>query len=165
MIKVGEKKSVSALVVGGEANAGPPLGPALGPLGVNVMMIVKEINEITKDYTGMRVPVKITVDTETKEFEVEVGVPTTSALIAKESGVEKGSGQPDTDLVGNLSLEGLLNIASAKKEQSYGINLKSVVREVVGSCVSMGIKIEEKDPREFQKELGDGKWDDKIPEG
>ncbi|MHB1868049.1 MAG: 50S ribosomal protein L11, partial [Nitrososphaerales archaeon] len=50
-----ETKTVSALVVGGEANAGPPLGPALGPLGVNVMMIVKQINDLTKDYTGMRV--------------------------------------------------------------------------------------------------------------
>lgn len=162
---MGDKKSVNALVVGGEANAGPPLGPALGPLGVNVMMIVKEINEKTKDYSGMRVPVKVTVDIDTKEFEVEVGVPTTSALIAKETGVEKGSGQPNTELVGNLGFEGLLKIASAKMEQSYGITLKSVVREVVGSCVSMGIKIEEKDPREFQKELGEGKWDDKFPEG
>ncbi len=162
---MGDKKSVNALVVGSEATAGPPLGPALGPLGVNVMMIVKDINEKTKDYSGMRVPVKVTVDIDTKEFEVEVGVPTTSALIAKETGVEKGSGQPTTELVGNLGFEGLLKIANAKMEQSYGITLKSVVREVVGSCVSMGIKIEEKDPREFQKELGEGKWDDKFPEG
>ncbi|MFI5421598.1 MAG: 50S ribosomal protein L11, partial [Nitrososphaerales archaeon] len=60
-----DTKTVSALVVGGEANAGPPLGPALGPLGVNVMAIVKEINELTKDYAGMRVPVKVNVETDT----------------------------------------------------------------------------------------------------
>ncbi len=153
------------LVVGGEANAGPPLGPAIGPLGVNVMMIVKEINEKTADYTGMRVPVKVTVDTETKAFEVNVGVPTTSALIAKETGVAKGSGNSNTELVGNLSFEALLKIAKAKQEQSFGINLKSVVREVVGSCVSMGIKIENKDPREFQKDLHAGNWDEKFREG
>jgi len=161
---VGEKKSVNALVVGGEANAGPPLGPALGPFGMNVMMIVKDINEKTKDYLGMRVPVKITVDTGTKEFDVEVGVPTTSALIVKETGVEKGSGEPKTKLVGNLDFQQLLNIANSKMDQSYGKTLKAVVREIVGSCISMGIKIEEKDPREFQKELGEGKFDAKITE-
>jgi large subunit ribosomal protein L11 len=161
---VGEKKSINALVVGGEANAGPPLGPALGPFGMNLMMIVKDINEKTKDYLGMRVPVKITVDTGTKEFDVEVGVPTTSALIVKETGVEKGSGEPKTKLVGNLDFQQLLNIANSKMDQSYGKTLKAVVREIVGSCISMGIKIEEKDPREFQKELGEGKFDAKITE-
>ncbi len=161
---MGEKKSINALVVGGEANAGPPLGPALGPFGMNVMMIVKDINEKTKDYLGMRVPVKITVDTGTKEFDVEVGVPTTSALIVKETGVEKGSGEPKTKLVGNLDFQQLLNIANSKMDQSYGKTLKAVVREIVGSCISMGIKIEEKDPREFQKELGEGKFDAKITE-
>ena len=161
---MGEKKSVNALVVGGEANAGPPLGPALGPFGMNLMMIVKDINEKTKDYLGMRVPVKITVDTGTKEFDVEVGVPTTSALIVKETGVEKGSGEPKTKLVGNLDFQQLLNIANSKMDQSYGKTLKAVVREIVGSCISMGIKIEEKDPREFQKELGEGKFDAKITE-
>jgi large subunit ribosomal protein L11 len=158
-----DKTTINALVVGGEANAGPPLGPALGPLGVNVMMIVKGINDKTKDYSGMRVPVKIIVDPETKEFEIEVGVPTTSALIAKETKIEKGSGTPNTELVGNLSLDMVLKIARAKQGQSYGKVMKSVVREVAGSCTSMGIKIEDKDPRVFQKELGEGIWDDKIP--
>ncbi len=164
MISVGEKKTVSALVVGGEANAGPPLGPSLGPLGVNVMLIVKDINEKTKDYAGMRVPVKVNVDTETKQFDVEVGVPTASALIVKTAAVEKGSGKPNTEFAGNLSFDGLLKITRSKKGQSYGKTLKSIAREVAGSCVSMGIKIEDKDPREFQKELSEGKWDDKFPE-
>ena len=100
---MGEKKTINVLVTGGEANAGPPLGPALGPLGVNVMNIVQKINELTKDYSGMRAPVKVTVDSETKEFDVEVGIPTTSALIIKESGVPKGSGTPHESYVGNLS--------------------------------------------------------------
>ena len=76
-----DKKIVELLVSGGQATAGPPLGPALGPLGVNVMMIVNKINELTKDYAGMKVPVKVAVDPETKEFEVSVGTPTASALI------------------------------------------------------------------------------------
>ena len=73
-----DMKSISALVTGGEASAGPPLGPALGPIGVNVLQVVNMINEKTKDFLGMKVPVKVEVDTETKKFTVEVGVPPTA---------------------------------------------------------------------------------------
>ena len=89
---MGEIKIISVLVVGGEATAGQPLGPALGPLGVNVLAIVNEINRITGDFKGMRVPVKVEVDTETKKFTVTVGTPTTSALLVKEAGLSQGFG-------------------------------------------------------------------------
>lgn len=88
---------VEALVPGGKASAGPPLGPALGPLGVNVAQVVAKINEQTKDLNGMQVPVKVIVKSRT-EFEIEVGTPPTSALIIREIGVEKGSG--DKTIVG-----------------------------------------------------------------
>lgn len=155
-----ETKIVSALVVGGEANAGPPLGPALGPLGVNVMAIVKEINDLTKDYTGMRVPVKVNVETETKKFTVEVGIPTASALIVKESGIPKGSATPKTAPAGNLGVASLVKIAKVKMPQSYGKDARSVAMEVAGSCVSMGITIEGKSAKEFQSEVRDHKWDE-----
>jgi len=161
---MGEQKTVSALVVGGEATAGPPLGPALGPLGVNVMMIIKEINEKTKDYSGMRVPVKINVDTSNKQFNVEVGVPTAAALIAKESGVPKGSGTPKANLVGNLTMEQVVKIAKLKADQSYAFTKKSGAKEVVGSCVSMGVKVENQDPREVLKQIDEGKWDKALKE-
>ena len=95
-----EIKVVEILVNGGQANAGPPLGPALGPLGVNIVAIVNKINELTKDYSGMRVPVKVSVNTEDKTFEVTVGTPTASALLVAELKVEKGSGTPNTVKVG-----------------------------------------------------------------
>jgi large subunit ribosomal protein L11 len=157
-----ETKTVSVLVVGGEATAGPPLGPALGPLGVNVMMIVKQINDLTKDYSGMRVPVKVNVETETKQFTVEVGVPTASALIVKESGAAKGSGTPKTAVAGNISIDSLVRIANAKMPQSYGATIKSVAKEVAGSCVSMGITVEGKPAKEFIAEVGEGKWDEAL---
>ena len=157
---MGETKTVMALIVGGEANAGPPLGPALGPLGVNVMAVVKKINESTAIYKGMRVPVKIIVDTESKSFEVEVGTPTTSALLVKEAGIEKGSGKPNTEFVGNLTKAQILSIAKVKLEGSYASSLKSVVKEILGSCVSMGIKVEDKDPRVVLREVDSGGWDD-----
>ena len=154
-----EKKVVEALVGGGQATAGPPLGPALGPLGVNVLAIVNKINEITKSYAGMKVPVKITVDIETKEFEISVGIPTTSALIVSELGIEKGSGTPKTQKVGNLSLEQVTKIAGIKQPELLAKNLRMSVKEVLGSCVSIGVTVEGKDPRDVQKEIDEGKYD------
>jgi large subunit ribosomal protein L11 len=154
-----EKKIVEALVNGGQATAGPPLGPALGPLGVNVLAIVDKINEITKAYSGMKVPVKISVDTENKEFEVTVGTPTTSALIISELGVSKGSGAPNTEKIGDLSLEQAIRIAKVKSDNVLARDLKAAVNEVLGTGVSMGVTVEGKDPREVQKEISEGKHD------
>ena len=148
--------------MGGEASAGAPLGPQLGPLGVNVLAIVNEINKVTGDFKGMRVPVKIEVDQETKAFAVSVGTPTTSALVVKEAGVPKGSGKPNTELVGSVSFEKVLGIAKIKINDSYAKSIKSSVKEVVGSCVSMGLKVEETDPRQFTRQIEEGKWDKAI---
>ncbi len=156
---MGEKKIVEALVNGGQATAGPPLGPALGPLGVNVLAIVTKINEITQDYSGMKVPVKISVDTDNKEFEVTVGTPTTSALLVSELGVTKGSGTPNTEKIGDLSLDQVIRIAKVKADDILGRDLKAAVKEVLGTGVSMGVTIEGKDPRIFQQEIDDGKHD------
>jgi len=159
---MGEKKVVDALVSGGQATAGPPLGPALGPLGVNVLAIVNKINEVTKAYAGMKVPVKISVDTETKEFEVNVGTPTASALIVSELRIEKGSKAPKTEKVGNLSIEQVLRIAKVKRAELLSKNLKAAVKEVLGSCVSMGVTVENKDPREVQQEIDQGKYEELL---
>lgn len=157
-----EKKVVDLLVSGGQATAGPPLGPALGPLGVNVLEIVNRINELTKDYAGMKVPVKVTVDPETKEFEVTVGTPTTSALIVRELKIEKGSGTPNTEKVGDLTMEQVVRISELKRSEVLAKTLKAAAKEVLGSCVSMGVTVEGKDPREVQREIDEGKYD-KLP--
>jgi len=151
------KKTVEALVAGGQATAGPPLGPALGPLGVNVLAIVNKINEVTKDYAGMKVPVKVIVDPETKEFEVTVGTPTASALIVSELKVEKGSGSPKATKVGDLTMEQLVKIAKMKRVQLLASDTKKAAKEILGTCVSMGVTVEGKDPREVQKEIEEGK--------
>jgi large subunit ribosomal protein L11 len=153
------KKTVEALVAGGQATAGPPLGPALGPLGVNVLAIVNRINEVTKDYAGMKVPVKVIVDPETKEFEVAVGTPTASALIVSELKVEKGSGSPKTTKVGDLSMEQLAKVAKMKRVQLLAADTKKAAKEILGTCVSMGVTVAGKDPREVQKEIDEGKHD------
>lgn len=157
-----ETKVISVLVTGGEATAGQPLGPALGPLGVNVLAVVNEINRITGDFKGMRVPVKVEVDTETKKFTVTVGTPTTSALLVKEAGIPKGSGKPNADFVGNVSFDQVLGIAKIKINDSYAKSIKSSAKEVIGSCVSLGVRVENEDPRQFVKQVDEGKWDKAI---
>ena len=153
-----EKKVVELLVSGGQANAGPPLGPALGPLGVNILLVVNRINELTKDYAGMKVPVKVTVDVEVKEFEVTVGIPTAAALVVSELKVEKGSGTPNSVKVGDLKMDQVVRIARIKKEQLLASSLKNAAKEVLGTCVSMGVTVEGKDPREVQAEIDAGKY-------
>jgi len=154
------KKVVELLVSGGQATAGPPLGPALGPLGINTMAVANRINELTRDYAGMKVPVKVAVDVENKEFEVSVGTPTASALIVSELKIEKGSGTPSTAKVGNLSMEQVVRIAKIKRSELLAPTLKSAAKEMLGTCVSMGVTVEGKDPREVQREIDEGKYEE-----
>ncbi len=154
-----DKKVVELLISGGQANAGPPMGPALGPLGINIMAVVNKINELTKDYAGMKVPVKISVDTEDKSFEVSIGTPTASALIVSELKIEKGSGTPNTAKVGDLSMEQVVRIAKIKRPELLAQTLKGATKEMLGTCVSIGVTVEGKDPREVQKEIDAGKYE------
>jgi large subunit ribosomal protein L11 len=154
-----EKKIVNALVSGGEASAGPPLGPALGPLGINILQVVNTINEKTKDFPGMKVPVKVEVDSDTKKFTVEVGIPPTAALIFKESGINKGSGTAGTNFVGNISMESVVKIAKMKSDISYAQDIKSTTKEIIGSCLSLGVKVEDKIANEIYVDISEGKYD------
>ena len=157
---MGDKKTISALVSGGEASAGPPLGPALGPMGVNVLQVVNMINDKTKDFPGMKVPVKVEVDSESKKFTVEVGIPPTAALVSKEAGITKGSGAAGTNFAGNITMASAVKIAKMKIDSSYAKDLKNAVKEVIGSCVSSGVKVEEKPAKELFAEISAGKYDE-----
>ena len=154
--------TIEVLVEGGRASPGPPLGPALGPMGVNVVQVVAMINEKTKSFAGMKVPVKVLIDPKTKTFEIKVGTPPTSSLLVKEIGMEKGSGAPNTQKVGNITIEQAIKVANMKQDSLMGKNLKMRVLEVIGVCVSSGITVEGKEPKVIQKEIKEGKWDAKF---
>ncbi|MGQ9515274.1 MAG: 50S ribosomal protein L11 [Thermoproteota archaeon] len=153
-------KSVTVIVSGGEASPAPPLGPTLGPLGVNVGEVVKEINRLTEEFKGMKVPVSVSVDPSTKKFSVTVGVPTTAALIVREVKAEKGSGTPNSKKIGDITLVQILKIANIKKGNSYASSLKAAAKEVLGSCVSLGVTVEGEDPREISRKLDQGVYDE-----
>ena len=156
------KQTISSLVTGGEASAGPPLGPALGPMGVNILEIINAINEKTKEFQGMKIPVSVSVDSDTKKWEIEVGIPSASALLLKEAGIQKGSGTSGTEWIGEVSADMIAKVAKVKLETSYASSLKSVAKQIVGTCVSLGIKVEGKTPKEFTAEINEGKWDSKF---
>jgi large subunit ribosomal protein L11 len=149
------QQTIEALVEGGKASAGPPLGPALGPAGVNIQEVIAAINEKTKDMAGMKVPVKVIVNDD-KSFEIEVGTPPISALILKELGMKKGSEETGKRRVADLTPEQAKKIARVK----FGKDDQSAVNQVEGSARSMGITVgkgavteEEKQAYEEAKKL------------
>jgi large subunit ribosomal protein L11 len=124
---------------------------------VNVAQVVAKINEATKDLNGMQVPVKIKVKSRT-EFEVEVGTPPTSALIIKEMGVEKGTGDKST--VGNLTIDQVIKIANIKRRGLLSKNLKNAAREVIGTAGSLGATVDGMPSKEAQAAVASGKYDE-----
>jgi len=159
------QKTFNFIVSGGEATGGPPIGPALGPLGVNIMGIVNKINEMTAAYKGTKVPVDVTLDTDSKEFSVKVGMLSTYALVTQALGISKGSATPKTSFVGNLTFDQLVEIAKRKKEGLLAASLRAAVKEVLGSCVSMGVTVDGKHAKEVLALLDSGAYDGALVKG
>jgi len=159
------KEKVEVLVEGGKATAAPPLGPALGPLGVNIGQVVSDINKKTESFKGMQVPVKVIIDSDTKAFEIEVGTPPASGLLKKEAGIEKGSSNPKADKVADVKIEQVIKIAKMKESNLLGKDNFSRVKEIIGTCNSMGILVEGKPAFETIADINKGAFKDKIEAG
>jgi len=155
------KQTVEAMVEGGKATAAPPLGPALGPLGVNIGQVISEINKKTAAFKGVQVPIKIIVD-EQKQITITVGTPPASALIKQEAHIEKGSGSPLADLIADLKIEQVIKIAKMKGDDLSGKDMFSRVKEVAGTCNSMGVMIEGKRAVDSIVDINNGAYDDEI---
>jgi large subunit ribosomal protein L11 len=151
------EKIIDIMVSGGKATPGPPLGPTLAPMGVNVPQVVAKINEATKDFVGMNVPVKIIVDPSTKAFKIEVGSPPVAELLKKEAKIEKGSGTKDV-VAGNLSFDQVVSVAK-RNRKSLGKSLKDSVNEILGTCVSLNMTVNGSPARQMIQEVKEGKHD------
>jgi large subunit ribosomal protein L11 len=152
---------IEVLVPGGKASPGPPIGPALGPLGINIKAVVDDINEKTASYNGMQVPVKVIVD-DKKNVTLEIGIPPASALVLIEAGIEKGSSGQRT--AGNISIDQAVKIAKMKRKSSLSYELRNTVKEILGTCLSMGVTVEEKPARDVQKAIDAGEYADLFTE-
>ncbi|MCS7135075.1 MAG: 50S ribosomal protein L11 [Candidatus Aenigmarchaeota archaeon] len=177
------KETIEMLVEGGNAKPGPTTAPKFSQYKINIGELFNKINQETKEYKGMNVPVKVIIDTETKEYTIKVGVPPVASLIKKELGLEKigggSSSKKDKDakkgakeektsvpqerkIVGNLTIEQCIKIAKMKQSGLLSKTLKNAVKEVVGACVSMPITIEGKSPKQVIKEIEKGLYDNKL---
>ena len=156
------KEKIQLMVEGGKATTTPEMGQKLGPLGINIMNILNAINDKTTHFKGMKIPVKVIVDTRNKNFDLEIGTPPVSELIKKELGLEKGSPMPNKEKLGNLAIEQVIKIALMKKDSMLVNNLKNAVKNVVGSCNSLGVLVEGKIGAEFNKDINSGIYDNKI---
>jgi large subunit ribosomal protein L11 len=152
---------VEVLVKGGHATAAPPLAPSLAPLGVNIGKVVEEINKKTKDFDGTEVPVKVIVNDD-KSFKILVGTPPVSALIKRELNLEKGSGKTGQENVADMRIEQIIKIAKLKEDTIFGNDLKSKVKQVLGTCGSMGVLIEGKNAKDVIREINVGKYHNEI---
>ena len=153
---------VKALVTGGAASGGPPIGPAVGPTGINIKDVVDAVNEKTMLFKGLTVPVRIECDPETKQFEIFVETPSTASLLLKELGIEKGSINSSEKKAGDLTLEQVINVTNAKKDIFLSKTFKNAVKTVLGTALSVGVTVEGNDPRVVQKKIDNGDYDDVI---
>jgi large subunit ribosomal protein L11 len=153
--------TIEALVPGGQADPGPPLGPELGPTPVDVQAVVQEINDRTEAFDGTEVPVTVTYE-EDGSFEIEVGVPPTAELIKDEAGFDTGSGEPQKNFVADLSVDQVKQIAEQKHPDLLAYDIKNSAKEVVGTCVTLGVTIEGEDAREFKERIDGGEYDEEF---
>jgi large subunit ribosomal protein L11 len=133
---------VKLQIPGGAANPAPPVGPALGQQGVNIMEFCKQFNARTKDAGGMIIPVVITVFSD-RSFTFITKTPPTSVLILKELGKEKGSGVPNREKIGTLTKAQVKKIAEAKLADLNAASLDAAMRLVAGTARSMGVNVAE----------------------
>lgn len=125
-----------------EANPSPPVGPALGQHGVNIMEFCKTFNAQTQSYDkGLPLPVIITVYSD-KSFTFIIKTPPAAFLIQKAAGVSKGSGKPNTDKVGKVTLQQLEEIATTKMPDLTASSMENAIKTIAGSARSMGIEVE-----------------------
>ena len=127
-------------VMAGQANPSPPVGPALGQHGVNIMEFCKAFNAETQDQQGMLIPVEITVYAD-RSFDFITKTPPAAILILKELGIEKGSGVPNRDKVGELTWEQCKKIAEVKMPDLTTDDIDAAARTVAGTCRSMGVDV------------------------
>ncbi len=153
---------IKLMVEGGNMTPGPAVAQQLGPMGINMGKVISDVNTATSEFKGVTVPVHLTVNTETKEVTIKVLSPPTSELIKKELGIEKASGARLKQRVGNFAIEQVISVAKAKHDHMLSNDFMATVKSVIGTCQALGILIENKEVKEIQEEIAEGKYVEEI---
>jgi len=156
------KEVIELLVEGGNAKPGPNIGPKLSQLKLNIGEVISKINEVTKEFKGLQVPVKIIVDTETRKYEIEVGLPPTSSLLKREANIEIAKRTKPGEIVGNVTMEQIIKVAKMKMKDLNTNDLKSAVKMVLGTALSLGLTVDNRNPKELMKEVEQGLYDNLL---
>jgi len=195
-----DTETLDLLIEGGKAKPGPATAPVLGALKVNMGQLFQDINEKTKEYAGMNVPVKVIINKRDRSYTIKIGTPPVSSLLRKELGLkkiavekkeegEKKEGEKEEkktkkevkrekaekarkkkeksnarEIVANVTMEQCIKVAKMKRSSLLAKTFKSAVKEVVGSCVSMPVTVEEKTPKEVLVDIDEGKYDSVLKE-
>ena len=155
---------IKLLVDGGSMQPGPALSQKLGPAGINIQQVITQVNEATSGFKGIKLPVELDVNVDTKEIKVNVFSPPVSQLLKKELGIEKGSATQKKMSVANASIEQIISVSKTKLPGLLCNNLKTAVKTVVGTCASLGVLIENKPATEIEEDIGNGVYDKEINE-
>ena len=156
---------IKLLVEGANMTPSPTIAQTLGPMGIPIGNVISQVNEATKEFKGITVPVNLDVDAGTKEFTIEVLSPPASELIKKELGIEKASGARLKQRVGNLSIEQLISLSKAKHDNMLSRTFLASLKSMVGTCQALGVLIESKEAKEIMEEINEGRYDQEIKEG
>lgn len=200
-----DTETLDLLVEGGKAKPGPATAPRLGALKVNMGKLFQDINEMTKEYANMNVPVKVIINRKDSSYTIKIGTPPVSSLLRKELGLKKIASAKEEgkkeeekkeegkkeeekkqtkkeikrekaekarkkkekkikETVADVKMEQCVKVAKMKRASLLSKTLKSAVKEVVGSCVSMPVTVEGKPPKEVLKEIDEGKYDSALKE-
>lgn len=143
---------------------GPAVAQQLGPMGINMGKVIADVNTATADFKGMKVPVELDINEETKEFTVKALSPPTSELLKKEFGYAKGSDDKKKDKVANAAIEAIIKVAKIKHPYMLEKEFKSAVKSILGTCTSIGILVENKEANETIEDVASGKYDKEINE-
>ena len=150
------------MVEGGKMSPGPAVAQQLGPMGINMGQVISDVNEATSEFKGVTVPVHLTVNPETKEVSIKVLSPPTSELIKKELKIEKASGERLKQKVGNLAIEQVISVSKVKHNSMLSNDFMATVKSVIGTCQALGVLIENKETKEIQEEIAEGKYKEEI---
>jgi large subunit ribosomal protein L11 len=153
---------IKLLIDGGDMKPGPAIAQQLGPMGINMGKVISDVNEATKVFKGMKVPVELDVDEKTKDFEVKTFSPPTSELLKKELGIEKGTNDHKNIKMGNLSIEDVIKVTNVKYSDMLEKEFKSAVKSVLGTCATIGTLVENKGANELIVDVAEGKFDKEI---